>query len=568
MKKKLWVYPETKEVNYQSLARDLSISPILSQILVNRGFSDPQQIQDFLNPSLDQLFHPFEIPGMQKACERIFLAMQNKEKICIYGDYDVDGCCSTALLCDFFNQIQVPVEYYIPDRLKEGYSLNRSAIDQLKADGTDLIITVDNAIRANEVALYLSRLNMDLIITDHHELGEEIPEAHAVVNPKLDHQSPGQELAGVGVAFFLCIGLRLLLRERGYFKERAEPRLRDFLDLVALATIADLVPLTGVNRVLTKLGLSEMSQRKRLGLRVLLEISEASERVSAYDCGFRLGPRINAAGRLSQVDKGLALLLCQDKSQAYPLAFELDQENRQRREIEKNILEKIKVKIFADPSLLDKRSLLFYDASFHVGVVGIVASRLVEEYYLPSIVFCEEEGGVLRGSARSISGLNLIEILDRCSQYLDKYGGHKMAAGMTLQKKNFENFAEAFDVEVKKQLPHEEDFIPRLRIDSSLQFEQINSQLLDELSLLEPFGMANAQPNLLLNEVQFCDLRKVGEKHLKGNLSYFGKKMDFIWFNHAERCDDLSLCNHAVFYPEFNFWQGRRNLQLKIKDIL
>ncbi len=447
------------------LSKNLNINHLTAQVLINRGIADPGEAGKFLSPSLGHLASPNLLKGMDKGVERIYESIEKSEKITIYGDYDVDGSTSTALLLLFLREVGAKCDYYIPHRIKEGYGLNGAAIEKIAQNGTKVIITVDNGITANNEASLASSLGIDLIITDHHQVPPELPKAYTIINPLQEECAyPFKGLSGAGIAFHFIVALRSYLRDRGFWKEKREPNLKNYLDLVALATIADIVPLKSVNRTLTVFGLKELSKKGRCGINALKTVSSIDEdKVSVGAVAFHMAPRLNAAGRLSVADTGVKLLLCEDEKTAENLALKLDSENRERQKIESNIsLEAFEmVEKMGEPL---PSSIVLSSKGWHAGVIGIVASRLVEKFYRPAIVISVEDG-VGKGSARSISGFDLHKALEACSEYLIKFGGHKYAAGLSIEPSGIADFTEAFEKEANLRLKSD-DFMPLLKIDS------------------------------------------------------------------------------------------------------
>ncbi len=567
-KAKRWVLPSTHHETIQKIAQEHHCSPLIAQVLYNRNIHSQKDIDLFLHANLQQLPDPSLFKDMDLAVQRILEAIQKNEKITIFGDYDVDGSTSTAMLMDFFKSLAANVDYYIPHRLKEGYGLNSHAIKKLKTSRTQLIITVDNGISAVQEAKLIRKLDMDLIITDHHEAPPKLPLAFAILNPKQKGDTfPGKELAGVGVAFYLMIALRKACRELGLFRNQ-EPNLRNSLDLVAVGTIADLAPLTGINRILVREGLKVLSTTHRKGLRALMQVSEVRGKVSAGQVAFRIGPRINAVGRLEEASLGVQLLLSQNTEESLQLAEQLNQANEARKALESEIFEQAVEQIEKNTLHQKYRSLVVFDPNWHHGVVGIVASRLVERYHLPSIVMSEVEGKV-KGSARSIRGLNLVETLRQCDSHLSSYGGHAYAAGLSLAPKYLEHFIQNFDQAVRKQLS-EEDYTPSIYLDAQSSLDQIEAQLVNDLAKLEPFGLGNPTPVFCAQDLHVQQSRIVGENHLKLALSAphsQNKRVDAIGFRMADKNPPLNSQIDLAFTPEWNEWQDQKSIQLRLLDL-
>ncbi|MFO1463449.1 MAG: single-stranded-DNA-specific exonuclease RecJ [bacterium] len=551
------------------LARHLEtqqgLSPLLARILVQRKITEPSDIEKFLQPSLVHLPDPGLLQGMDRAVARLLRAIREREKIVIYGDYDVDGTTATALLLEFLREVGAEVDYYIPHRLREGYSLNVEALKKIKAGGARVLLTVDNGISARRESAAAREMGLDLIVTDHHEVPPELPEACAILNPKqAGDPFPGKELAGVGVAFYLTIALRKALREAGLLGDR-EPNLRQALDLVAIGTIADMAPLTGINRILVREGLKVLSRSARPGVRALKEVSGVEGEVAADQVAFRLGPRINAVGRLDDASFGVKLLMAREAVEALELARRLDRANLERQDLEDSIVREACAQVESEGLAQRRRSLVLFQEGWHPGVVGIVASRLVERYYRPAVVLSRDQDG-LKGSARSIRNLNLVETLRECGEHLNRFGGHFYAAGLSLGRERLEAFSEAFEAAVRRRLS-EEDFQPALRLDVESDLAMIQPQLLEELRRLEPFGLGNPEPVLLLRGLQVRESRIVGEKHLKLRVGEGPRQFGAIGFRMAEKLPPMSTPIDLACIPGWNEWNGNKNIELRMLDL-
>lgn len=563
---KQWSVKPIHKEEAESLSRQLQISPLIAQLLINRDIREVTKVEEFLFHSLKNLPNPFELKDMDKAVSRIVEAIQKKEKAVVYGDYDVDGTTATALLLRFFREIGYPIDFYIPHRLKEGYSLNEQAVRELHKKGAKVIITVDNGIMAMEEALLIKELGMDLIITDHHEVPDSLPVAHAIVNPhRKDCAYPSKEICGAGVAFNLVMALRQKLRAMNFFREIEEPNLKKYLDLVALATVADVVPLTGANRILVKYGLQQINATLWPGLRALKEVSAVKGNVTATHLGFRLGPRLNACGRLYDATMGVELLISDDDEKALEIAAKLDSANRERQDLEKQIYRQAVDLLEKDPHRSQRMGHVLYQKGWHPGVLGIVASRLAERYCRPFILL-GQDGERLKGSARSYGGLNLIDALRSCDKWLIKCGGHKAAAGLSLYLDKLEDFQQNFEREVQSKLS-EEHCIPRMKIDAELNLGEIDLRLLDELKLLEPFGQGNPEPLFCLKATQSRGGRVVGERHLKFQVEKENKRADAIAFGMAEQTEMLKHSVDVAFICQLNEYRGLKSVVLNVRDL-
>src|SRR6202171_5655142 len=424
------------------LASGLGVTAAVGRVLWARGYREPSQAERFLEPRFEHLPNPFELKGIEAAVSRLQRALAQGERVCVYGEYDVDGVTSTALLVSVLRKLGGNVEFYVPHRLVEGYGLNTDALTRLAARGTRLLVSADCGVTAVAEIDAASKLGLDVVVIDHHTASQDLPRAVAILNPHQPGCSfPGRELAAVGVAFHLLLALRKRLRDAGWVAARPEPNLREVLDLVALGTIADVVPLTGPNRVLVHFGLKELSRGARGGGLALKSVAQLTGEVTAGDVGFKLGPRINAAGRLDDASVGVRLLLSEDLREARALAEQLDRANAERQDLQARIAGEAIAHAEKLGSPEERRTLVVSSSGWHVGVVGIVAARLVERFHRPALVIAEE-GGVAKGSGRSVEGVHLYDALARCARHLTRFGGHKHAAGVTLDTARISAFAE------------------------------------------------------------------------------------------------------------------------------
>jgi len=557
------------QADVQTLVQSLGISKTIARILVNRGISTPDQANKFIHTDVKALHNPFLLKDMGVAVERILRALEEDDKICIYGDYDVDGAVATSLLILFFEQLGIKIDYYIPNRISEGYSINKKSLDVLKGQDTDLIITVDNGTSAHEAVAYAHKLGMDVIITDHHQVEESLPLALAVINPQRgDCDYPFKGICGAGVAFKLIMALRQRLREDGFFENKEEPNLKQFLDLLCVATVCDVVPLKDENRYFVKEGLRQIPHSNKPGLKALIKACEIKkEKLTTVDVGFKLGPRINACGRLKDAKAGVILLTTSDPVEATKQATLLDYLNRERQNVELKIVEDVYERIENEVDLDRTLGLVLYEPDWHVGVVGIVASRVVEKYGRPTIILCNGEDGKIKGSGRSIPVVNLIECLSECSDHLIKFGGHKAAAGVTLSADQIEGFIEAFDHAIKNKMNFE-DTEASVLVDDDLTEQKVGWELMKELSLLEPHGMGNAKPLFMSSELGIRSKRIVGRGHLKLGVSTGGQNYDAIAFNKGEVIEELGDKAGVVFGLEVNRFRDVDSIQFVVKEFV
>lgn len=538
---------------------------IVVAILAGRGISLPEDVARFLAPSLSAMHDPFLLQGMAAAVTRLLSARENQEPVCIYGDYDVDGITGTALLVSFLRTIGMDCRYFIPNRFNDGYGLNKDAIDRIIALGARLIVSVDCGITAVDEALFCREQGIDLIIVDHHAPGERIPEASAVLNPLQPGCGyPFKALAGVGVAFNLAVALRTALREDGAFKSAVEPNLREWLDLVALGTIADVVPLTGLNRVYAYHGLRQLSVSSKPGIQALKQVAGVRGDISCGQVGFRMAPRINAVGRMESAVPGVDLLLSSNPEESRAIAAELDDANAERQAVERRIFDEALRMIDASGDYPACRSIVLASETWHQGVVGIVASRLVERFHRPTVLIALDGEGAARGSGRSIAGFHLLDALKSCSPFLERFGGHRHAAGIGLRAADVTAFAAAFETEAARLLT-DADLVPRLEIDAEVRPEDVTRELALELKLMEPFGAGNPEPVLVMRGMKVAERRVVGEGHLRLRLSRDGYTFNAIAFRLGERATQETM--DIAFFPEMNEWNGSSSLQLRVKDL-
>jgi single-stranded-DNA-specific exonuclease len=553
------------EYSVKSLADSLNISEILASLLVERNIKTFPEAKQFFRPTLESLHDPFLMDNMEEATTRLIEALTENQLICIYGDYDVDGTCATAVLYLFLKELEANVEYYIPKRLEEGYGLSKAAIDQVKEKGTSLLITVDCGITAIEETEYANQLGMDVIICDHHQPKEEIPNAVAVLDPlKPNCNYPFKYLSGAGVAFKLAQGTGERIGKRDLCLQ--------YLDLVALAGAADIVPLIDENRVLVTEGLNMINNNPRPAMEALIEISHLQPgQLNSGQVVFTIAPRINAVGRMGDAERAVELLITDDKNEALKLARVLETENYERRKID---VETFDSAIEMVDDFLDKKNdfaIVLHYEDWHPGVIGIVASRLVEKYYRPTVLLTTIDG-IAKGSARSITNFNIYEALEKCEGSLLHFGGHRMAAGVAVELDKIEEFKEMFNNIVRETVTVE-DLLPEIRIDSKLKFSEITPKFLKILEQFSPFGPGNMRPVFLSENVQISNTpRIVGSNHLLLSLKQEGSEriFDCIGFNMGEFCDPIIKNNSkidVVFTIDRTVRDGRVFPQFRLKDI-
>lgn len=549
------------------LAVRLGISPLMAHLLVNRGIETEDAAHAYLYPTPDQLHSPFLLHGMEQVVERIRLAMKHGEQVWIFGDYDADGTTAASLLINTFQHLDFPVSPYIPDRFGEGYGLNKKAIQTLKRSGCDLLITVDCGITSIDEVEFANNLGIDVIITDHHQpRPDALPPATGIITPKMpESEYPFDGLAGVGLAFKLAHAVM--------GGGDLDPFLQSQLDLVTLGTVVDIAPLTGENRVLTSLGLAEINKRERPGIKALCDVANYHDNkpIVGYTLSFVLGPRINAAGRMNTADQVVKLLTAESYEEAIPLAEELDASNLERREVENRIRDEAIATIEKNNDHNQKNGLVVADEGWHRGVVGIVASRILNRYYRPVFVLAVE-GDEAHGSGRCIEGMNLADSLNACDELLMKHGGHARAAGLTVKTKNIEEFALRFNEYACEHLT-DEDLIPKLRVDLEVQSSYLTLPAIEELQQLEPFGEENVPPRLAMHNLRLSKPPSIIGKdgnHLKLFVTDGGQTLAALGWNMSDHLIALRNKNirlDLAFEPEINEWNNSRTVQLKIEDL-
>ena len=511
----LLTYSESPPDKTKALCNALGCHPVIASLLWSRGFHSPESAQFFLNPNFDQLTNPFKLKDMDIAVDRIYSAIQNKEKIMVFGDFDADGVTATALLHDFFSRIEADISWYVPHRIKEGYSLQVSHIAMAADLNVDLIITVDCGVTSNDAVLAARDEDMDVIVTDHHEPSDILPDAMAVIDPKQKECTANLDyLAGVGVAFYLVMALRKHFRDQGFWDRYEEPNLLDFLDLFALGTIGDMVPLIHENRVLCMAGIRQIKKGKRPGIHALAQVARVDlGTLDSDDISFKLVPRINAAGRISHSRICVSLLTAQSMVEAEKTAQLLDELNQKRQLIEKEIVQDIEKRIFERPALLKNRLLVLWDSSWNPSVLGIAASKLARKYTCPVVLICDGQEPAM-GSCRSINNINIHQALGEASHLLERFGGHAMASGLALKKENLPQLVQSLSEHMQATYT-DEAFEKSMVIDTQLVIEDMNYELALQLNRLRPFGTANPEPIFLASNLKVISSYLLGGLHRK-----------------------------------------------------
>ncbi len=557
---KKWELINTNNEEVERISKEFNISKLVAAMISNKGLKTTEEIEVFLHPRRSDFHDPFLMPDMEKAVSRVIKAIEEKEKVTIYGDYDVDGITSSTVLHRFLKECGLNTNIYIPNRLSEGYGLNENAIRKIAEDGTTLIITVDCGITGNKEVELAKELGIDTIVTDHHEPSEELPKAIAVVDCKRkDSTYKFNSLAGCGVAFKLtqAISKKLNLPEEKSLK---------YLDIVCVGTISDIVPLVDENRTIAKLGLRLLNQTKNVGLKALLE-STGYPKINSTTVSFGLAPRINACGRMGHADEALKLFLTNNIEEAKELTAKLNGYNQDRQDIEKKIFNEVQ-EMLNSKEEQKLPCIILGKENWHHGVIGIVSSKITEMYSKPSILVCFEEENIARGSGRSVPGFDLHEALEKCNNHIKQFGGHSMAIGLTIETSEFKKFKEELEeYAIKEEVS---SIVPIIKIDEKINMQDITIQDIKDLELLEPFGEANKIPLFQISNVKIESIRTLSEgKHLKMTIKDDGKQIDSIGFNLGNLATDYPIDSKIdlVGNLEINNFRGVENIQLNIKDL-
>ena len=570
---KRWVRRHYDSITAMGLAQQFDLPEIIASILSSRGI-EAKSVNAYLDPKLNNyLPDPFHLKGMKEGTDRLVSAIKAGQKVAVFGDYDVDGATSSALLCRYFRALGLKIRIYIPDRVEEGYGPSKRAMDTLKSEGVEVVVTVDCGTTAHDCLSYAKKQELDVIVVDHHVAEAGLPEAIAVINPnRLDEDSPHRQMAAVGVTFLLLVGLNKALREDGYFSkyQLSEPDVMQWLDLVALGTVADVVPLKGVNRALVKQGIKVISMRRNLGLIALADVAQLDEAPGAYHLGYVFGPRVNAGGRVGKSHLGALLLSTEDPKEAKEIAEILDGYNGDRKQIEADIYEEAL-------GLIDIQSgsqiLIVMGEQWHQGVIGIIASRLKERFSLPTCVL-SRNGDIVIGSGRSVSGIDLGSAVISARQrgVLIAGGGHAMAAGFTLAASNVDIFKEYITKRISSGVA-DRDVRPTLMVDATLTVQGATTELVQSLTRLGPFGSGNAEPRFAISNLRVAKADVVGKEHVRCYLTDTeGHRLQAISFRSLDTDLGRRLLNHGglplnlVGRLRENSWQGRSSVQFLIED--
>lgn len=557
-----WNVKTPDQEKIKLLCAELGISFFFSKLLVSRGLSDINQVKEFLSPTLDKLPNPFLLKGMEKSVERIIQAIESSEKIAIYGDFDCDGITSTAILYDFLKRVEGNAIFYNPQRIEEGYGINFKSIEKLSSEGVTLIISTDCGISENEVVEKSKTLNIDFIITDHHTAPEILPEAVSIVNPKQsDCEYPFKEICAAGVVFNLIMALRSELRKREYFEFIKEPNLKRYLDLVAIATIADSMPITNINRIFVSNGLNEIPKTDKKGLLALIRNND-KKKYSTRDVSFQVAPKINAAGRVGKATNAVKLLVEENPEEINSLVAIIDQDNSRRQKIQEQVLtEAISMSKDIIKQDKDRNSLVLSSEDWHPGVIGIVASKISENFSRPCAII-SLKNGIGKGSLRTRSNINLYQVLKECESTLVQYGGHSGAAGITIDNNEIENFSKIFESSVQNYEHKEEERFP----DIDLDFDEINSKTLIDLQRMEPFGRENENPTFVTHNLKIKSKKILKEKHLEIFLEKEETVRRAIWFNFSKQLN-VGETVDIIYRIQKDNYSNYSNISLIVEDL-
>ncbi len=562
-----WVFSESHNEGWEKFVTELNISPVTARILYRRGMRDIDEVDAFLNPTLKHLHDPFLMKGMRRAVREVLRSIDSGERIVVHGDYDVDGICSVGVLYGFLKELGADVHYYIPQRSQDGYGLNVDTVRQFHTEGVDLIITTDCGISNHSEIKVARSLGMRVVVVDHHTIPDVLPPAHAILNPlQTDCKFPFKGLAAVGVTFNYVIGIRSELRKRGIFKLIPEPDLKQYLDLVALGTVADVVPLVDENRIFVRLGLEVLAARRRAGVSALMDRAAVEVGpITTRTIGFRLAPRLNAAGRMADASICVELLTTTSYGRATEIAEELESLNKARQGEEREILGSAYEQA-ATQAADNRRILVVFGHDWNRGVLGIVASRLMERYHRPAILM-GVEGGFAKGSARSIQGINVVDVLSNASDCLTSFGGHSSAAGLSLQEDQLDRFQVLVDEAMENLFANGPLPQPRLEIDAIVSLGEVDEKFQSDLALLAPFGAGHPEPMLMTEKSRAVSVKVVGNKHLRVRFRDETGSMDGFGFAMGDEVATLDGAVAIAFIPRFAYSGTRSRLEIQIKGM-
>lgn len=566
MEKRWILRPRGDDSIVTTLATEMAVPAAVANLMVQRGITTKNQAEDFFNPSLKSLHDPFLMKDMNRAVDRISTAIARNEKILVYGDYDVDGTTSVAMLYSFLSERHTSLDYYIPDRYHEGYGLSMKGVDYAAQNNCRLIVALDCGIKAVEKVRYARSKGIDIIICDHHLPGDEIPDATAVLDPKQPGCNyPYKELSGCGVGFKL---MQAYCRLHNIPFEKIIP----FLDLVAVSIGSDIVPMTGENRILAYFGLKQLNEAPRLGFQKIIEKARIRMPLAVEDIVFRIGPRINAAGRMESGSKAVELLVSQNPQEAITICDAIDRSNDDRRKKDNEITMEARRMVSEDDRMGNARTTVLFHQGWHKGVIGIVASRLIETYYRPTVILTESKDGFATGSARSVPGYDLYQAIEACSDLLESFGGHMFAAGLTLKQENLQTFRERFEKFVSDTIK-DEHLVPSINIDTEITLEDISIDFFRHLERFQPFGPENMAPVFVSRRVKTLSCQPVGNNGMHLKLSFVRpgtEPINAIAFGQSDATELFREAGGVVdiaYSIELNEYKGKSSVQLNIKDI-
>lgn len=559
--KKEWKTLDYEESMVEKLVGSLNIRPSICKLLTQRGMLDYQTAKEFFRPTLSHLHDPFLMKDMRKAVDKIRERLRCKDKILVFGDYDVDGTTSVAVMYQFLSNLSENIHYYIPNRYREGYGVSKRGIDHAHEIGASLIVCLDCGIKSVELIRYASTLGISFIVCDHHQPDDTLPDAVAILNPKQPGcPYPYKELSGCGIGFKLmqAIAMELGLEDITFLK---------YLDLVAISIAADIVPINGENRVLAYFGLEQLNRTPSIGVKALMDIASLKKPIQISHVVFGLAPRINAAGRMDDANKAVELFIESNPERAFTLAKPLQSDNLERKDADLTTTTEALELLAKDPEAQHRKTTVVFQPHWHKGVVGITASRLIEQYYRPTIVLTENDG-IVSGSARSVDGFNVYEAIHACSEHLIGYGGHAAAAGMTMLPEKLSAFSEAFEAEVARTI-RQESMNPKLMIDAEIDFSDVTAGFVNIIEQMAPFGPENARPIFLAKKTSpLPQCRVLKDLHIKFALSHKGTVLNGVGFNLADKSDLLSETYlDIVFHVEMNEWRGTRSPEIRVLDL-
>lgn len=562
-----WVLKRCREEQWTALREEFDLHPLTARLLYQRGFDDLEAADAFLNPSLRHMHNPFLMKGMERAVRELLVALDGGQRIIIHGDYDVDGICSISVLYSFLRSLGADVGYYVPKRDQDGYGLNPDTVRRLAKEGCELLITADCGVSNVDEIDLARQLNMNVVVVDHHSVPETLPPANAILNPiQPGCDYPFKQMAAVGVAFNLVVGLRKELRSRGVFRHVPEPDIRNLLDLVALGTIADVVPLVDQNRIFVSYGLEILAQRKRAGVSALLErVSRPENGVNTQTVSFGIAPRLNAAGRMGDASICVELLTTRSYRRALDLAKKLEALNSQRQEVERGILDSALPQ--AQRMVEEGRKILLVaGVEWPRGVLGIVASRLMDRYHRPTIMVGIEDGEA-KGSARSVEGFDILQALSRADEFLTTYGGHTSAAGLSFVEEHLDALRDRLDEAADAQVEGDKMPRPTVALDGMVELGSLDERFVRDLGRLEPFGTGNDEPLFLAPNSRASRVRVVGQDHLRARFRDQTGSLDGIGFSMARLQPLLDDPVAIAFAPRYSVFRGRGRLEMHLKDI-